>query len=563
MKKRIIFFVLIIILLSSLSFSLILRYDRYYNYKEVLNAIQKFKAKYPEFVKIEVIGKSYQGRDLWAVTINNPKTGKASDKPAMYVDADIHGNEIQGTEVTLYIMDYLLSNYGKIKKITKLLDRVSFYIIPIVNPDGRAVFMNKANTPSSSRLNKKPIDDDRDGLFDEDDYDDLDNDGNIVQMRKKVTPGTGYFKLSKKDPRIMESIKPGEKGDYILLGMEGIDNDGDGQINEDPLGGIDMNRSYAFNWMPPFIQWGTSDYPLQPSETAAIGRFLISHKNIAATQDFHNSGGMILRGPGASNKGRYPYMDIKVYDFIGKEGEKMLPGYEYMISWKDLYPVFGGFNDFSYRTLGILSFTNELYQAQQDFDKDGKVTREERMKWNDEILHGSGFVEWHHYKHPQYGDIEIGGWKKMTTRVTPGFQLEELCHRNGAFVIFNAYHLPYIKIKEVKKEKIGKKIYRITALIVNERMIPSRTSQAVLHNIGRPDFAYIKGKSIKVISGGIETNHQLKKYLPQKHTPNKIKISSIEGMGHKYIQWIIKGSGKISIIYSSEKGGEKSVKLKL
>ncbi len=563
MRKRFLIVLVLVFFISSLSYSLILRYDRYYNYKEVFNAIQKIKAKYPKFVKIETIGKSYQGRDLWAVTINNPDTGKASEKPAMYVDANIHGNEIQGTEVTLYIMDYLVSNYGKVKKITDLVNRVVFYIVPIVNPDGRAFFMDKPNTPSTSRANKKPIDDDRDGLFDEDDYDDLDGDGNIVQMRKKVKAGTGYLKLNPKDPRIMERVKPGEKGDYIILGLEGIDNDGDGKVNEDPAGGYDMNRTYGFNWMPPFIQFGTSNYPFEPSETMAIAKFLMTHKNIAATQDFHNSGGMILRGPGANNMGIYPFADVKVYDYIGKEGEKMLPGYDYMISWKDLYPVFGGFNDFSYRTLGIISFTNELYQAQQDFNKDGKVTEEERMKWNDEILHGAGFVNWHHYKHPQYGDIEIGGWKKMTTRIPPGFQLEELCHRNGAFVIFNALHLPDVKIKEVKKEKIGKNLYRITALVMNERMIPTRTQHAVMKNIGKPDYISIKGRGIMVISGGIEYDHQMKKYTPQKHHPEKIKIDSLGGMSYKYVQWIVKGKGDVRIVYESEKGGKRIAKIKI
>jgi len=89
MRKRILIAFVLVLFIASLSYSLILRYDRYYNYKEVFNAIQKIKAKYPKFVKIETIGKSYQERDLWAVTINNPDTGKASDKPAMYVDESI------------------------------------------------------------------------------------------------------------------------------------------------------------------------------------------------------------------------------------------------------------------------------------------------------------------------------------------------------------------------------------------------------------------------------------------------------------------------------------------
>jgi len=36
---------------------------------------------------------------------------------------------------------------------------------------------------------------------------------------------------------------PGEKGEYEILGQEGIDNDGDGQVNEDGIGGYDPNSS--------------------------------------------------------------------------------------------------------------------------------------------------------------------------------------------------------------------------------------------------------------------------------------------------------------------------------
>jgi len=555
-RKLFILFILVIFAVSSVTASLLLRYDRYYNYQQVIDAIEKLKNKHSKFIKVSEIGKSIQGRKLVVVTLNNPKTGPAESKPGMYMDANIHGNEIQGTEVTLYLIDYLLSNYGNNEKITNLMDRVCFYIIPMINPDGRAFFLDKPNNPNSSRYNKRPIDDDNDGIFDEDDYDDLDKDGNIVMMRKKVEPGTGNFKLDKNDKRIMRRVKRGEKGDYILLGMEGIDNDNDGRINEDPLGGIDLNRTYGFNWMPRFIQHGTSDYPFQDPETRAIADFLVSHPNIGATQDFHNSGGMILRGPGAKNKGRYPFKDVKIYDYIGEKGEKLLPGYRYLISWKDLYTVYGGFNDFSYKTLGIISFTNELYFSYQDFDKDGDVTEEERMKWNDELLHGNGFVEWHEYNHPTYGKVEIGGWRKLTSRVPPGFQLQDLCHRNASFMILNAFHLPKVKIKKIETEKIKNNIYRVRVLVMNERMISTKTQQAVMAKIGSPDYIFIQGENIKVISGGIETNSLLKKYSPQKINPGKIKVSSLDGMQAKYFQWIVKGNGKISIIYNSEKGGK-------
>ena len=47
----------------------------------------------------------------------------------------------------------------------------------------------------------------------------------------------GQYRTDPEDPRLMVRVKPGEKGEWTLLGDEGIDNDGDGKINEDLPGG--------------------------------------------------------------------------------------------------------------------------------------------------------------------------------------------------------------------------------------------------------------------------------------------------------------------------------------
>ena len=72
---------------------------------------------------------------------------------------------------------------------------------------------------------------------------------------------------------------------------------------------------------------------------------------------------MILRGPGAKADPPYPPQDLKAYDLIAKEGEKLLPGYRYFISWRDLYTVHGGTTDHFYNIMGALAFTNEMYNA--------------------------------------------------------------------------------------------------------------------------------------------------------------------------------------------------------
>ena len=67
--------------------------------------------------------------------------------------------------------------------------------------------------------------------------------------------------------------------------MEGIDNDGDGRINEDPVSGYDMNRNWAWDWQPNFVQSGAQDYPFL-SRKRAISAFVIEHPNLAAFQSY-------------------------------------------------------------------------------------------------------------------------------------------------------------------------------------------------------------------------------------------------------------------------------------
>src|SRR5205085_9685579 len=105
------------------------------------------------------------------------------------------------------------------------------------------------------RTGKKPMADDDDGLYDEDGPDDLDGDGNICQMRR-LDPN-GAWRVSPEDQRLMVPLQPDEKYEgprYTLLGEEGIDNDGDGLINEDGPGGYDLNRNWPAGWQPDGVQ---------------------------------------------------------------------------------------------------------------------------------------------------------------------------------------------------------------------------------------------------------------------------------------------------------------------
>ncbi|MFT7617847.1 MAG: hypothetical protein ACI97A_001486 [Planctomycetota bacterium] len=538
-------------------------FNRYYTHKEIGELLQKFKKTWPEFVEVESIGKSFQGREMWLLTLQNKQTGGEFDKAAMYIDANIHGNEIQGAEVCLYTIWYLLENYGKIERVTKLVDQRVFYIAPTVNPDGRDYWLAKANTSSSSRSGQRPIDSDRDGLFDEDPPNDLDNDGNITRMRKKVEKN-GTHKIDPDDPRFLVRVKPGKTGPYILLGSEGIDDDGDGRLNEDGPGGYDMNRNNPADWQPNYVQRGAGPYPFSEPEVRSIGTFFYAHPNIASVQSYHNAGGMILRGPGADYVPDYPRADLRVYDAIGKDGAKILPFYRYMILYKDLYTVHGGFVNFAAETLGIISFTNELWSESQRFQSADR-DRSDRVKFNDLVMMGSLYHDWKPFKHPVYGDIEIGGWTKESSRVNPRFMLEETCHRNAVFTLNQAEHMPTIEMTAEVIPGPTPATTTVRVVLENKELIPSRTALAAQKKIGLPDFLAIRSMSQADVVAASELSgpsHNEKRRAIIKDMSRLRLESGVGSKAKRTFEWILTGRGPFVISYKSEKGGKKDITLR-
>ena len=230
-------------------------WNRYNDHAGITEILKKIVKAYPGLARLESIGKSYEGRDLWCIAITDYSKGEAAKKPGMYIDGNIHSNEVQGSEFAMYTAWYLTENFNDNSFIKELLADKIIYIVPTINPDARDAFFKKPNNPNSPRSGVVPVDNDMDGLVDEDGYDDLDGDGNIVQMRRKNP--NGRYKIDPTNPNRMIALGPDEKGDYELLGLEGIDNDGDGQVNEDGAQfEYDPNRDWGWNWQPNNIQTG-------------------------------------------------------------------------------------------------------------------------------------------------------------------------------------------------------------------------------------------------------------------------------------------------------------------
>ncbi|MGB4292308.1 MAG: M14 family metallopeptidase [Bacteroidales bacterium] len=550
-------------------------WNKYYTNAGIYDLCNKLAKAYPNLVSLESIGKSYQGRDIWLLTISDKKAGNPDKKPGYWIDGNIHSIELQGTEMALYTAWYLCEMYNTNTFIRELLAERTFYIAPTINPDAREYFTSVGVPPRSGLA---PRDNDRDGLFDEDGPDDLNGDGEISQMRRKNPEGN--YIVDPKDNRRMIRVEPGQKGEYELLGQEGIDNDGDGLVNEDGPGGYDGNRDWGFNWEPNYIQSGADKYPFTFPENQAVRDFLLKHRNIAGAQSFHNSGGMILRGPSTQSGYAevYSRADDAVIEALGKTGEKILPGYRLLTIWKDLYTVYGGEVDWMHGAMGCFVFSNELWTPYLMFYD---TTNTDQYEFDRLLLFEDAFIPWQKINHPVYGEVEIGGFSKNYGRLHPGFLLESDAHRNAAFCIYNAYHLPKLEVTKVTVKNLGGGLKEVSATIENKRMVPTHSASNLRYKIDPPDYVYIEGAQ-SVLAGMIVENEDLNICREQKKNPARLEIENIPGylgggaqMGGGgfaggrspgaagssniiKVKWIVKGGDKYTVRVESVKGGTAS-----
>jgi hypothetical protein len=480
----------------------VLAFDKYHSASVIYTWMGRWSEKYPGLVDLYEVGKSFEGRPILQMTITNKKTGKDTDKPAAFFEGGRHSGEITGTESALWLAKYLIENYGKDPEVTHLLDTRTIYIKPINNPDGHNLYLN---TAQSNRSTVRPDDSDGDGLLDEDAPDDLDGNGVILTMRWKDEK-KGTLISDPKDPsgRIMKRV-PAGKGIY-MSSSEGIDNDGDGKINEDGIGGLDLHRNYPENWRPEeettgrgYSQRGAGEYPLSETETRAVVTFLLSHPNVYIVNSMDTSVPMHLRPPStsASEERMYPE-DLswyKIFDEIGKKITGYAKAGDVFKDYGGGEPLFGHGPDFGYWYFGAIWYGDEIWNGarNKDYNGDGVIDQLDMLRWDDEENDSLGFFKWKPAKHPVYGDIEIGGFDpKFFLQNPPSKHLEAWAGKEALFNLEMIKYLPElawesISVKKMKSYKTDSADYQLKVSFTNTGKLPTALKQAHLVKIVTDD----------------------------------------------------------------------------
>lgn len=493
--------------------AILAEYDssRYYRYAQLTAFLQAWAALYPGFCRLESLGCSPQGREIWQVTLTNQATGDDRAKPAYHINGQHHAGELTASAVPLYTVYYLLTHYGIDPAVTELLDTRTVYLLPRMAVDGAEWYLEHPQQLRSSPL-LYPEPEEPEGLRPED----VNGDGKVLQMR--IEHPDGGWRISQKDPRLMVRRRPEDReGQFYRLHTEGLimkrteagyQAAYDGRaIGPDPGGpyarerAFDFNRNYPTNWQPQHRQPGSGRYPFDREEVRALARFWVEHPNIGAAMSYHTYSGMNLRpSPLVADEKLNPF-DLRMYKLIG-EACSRITGYP-TVSVYDYFTMdyrperldVGSWLEWCYDERGVQGFEMELWAwpyitgvPKRPFKELKNLSDEQReeealmqLLWNDRELGGAGFSLWQPFDHPQLGGVEIGGWdSKYVIQNVPPKLLQQECHKNCLFTIQHALALPRLEIGEIRVEQVAARCFKLAVQVNNRGLLPTHVTEVAL-----------------------------------------------------------------------------------
>ncbi len=400
------------------------------------------------------------------------------------------------------------------------------YVVSELNPDGiRGAQRETGRNVAAAGV----IDADRDGRFNEDPPEDLDGDGKILWMRvKNPAAGSGLtaeYVAEDGDSRVMRKADraKGERAVYALL-PECRDADGDGLYGEDGFEGVELDRNFPYHW--PEFRDEAGKQALSEPETRGLADWLIGHPNIVGVVVYAPADNLVhvpAGGKDMDETGEAPATnhvldaDRGVYERVGEKFREITKQKEAPTRDNE-----GTLQGWAYAQLGVWSFSTPVWvrpdqlkqeekkeekreqpkvEKKEEAAKEGdpkpekvekptekpgpkKIDSEEGkwMSYSDGLVSAgkpAGFVDWKAFKHPQLGEIEVGGF-------VPGFRVDvaegevaRLAREQSKFVADLLERTPRLVVRPAIVEQLGAGVWRVNVEAVNEGKLPTRTAMGV------------------------------------------------------------------------------------
>jgi len=486
----------------------------YYGNKLLGRRLSSIAGANSSLVRVESIARSMRKRKVWLIELGRGTRRDRKTRPAMLVVAGIEGNDLIGCTTAVSWIEHLVEQYQDDAEVTELLRTTTIYVVPRLNPDAAEHYFAALKVETSS--NHKPVDDDHDGLLDEDGPDDLNEDGLITWMR--IEDPEGEYILDSNDERLLlkaDHLK-GEVGAWRYL-REGVDNDQDERWNEDGPGGVNFNRNFPYDYR--FFAEDAGVHQVSEAETRALADFVIEHPNIGIVVTYGSADNLSKAPEGAEPAGRREPMteihqdDAGYYRVMGELYREAL-GLKKELEGAS---VPGSFSDWMYFHRGRLSLAAKAWspavavelskaddienndpneqaegpeqkdsesepeksdkrpdkEAKKDEDKRNEQERKQ-LKWFDEHA-PEAFVEWRAIEHPDFPGLraEVGGYRPFALTNPPDEMVGEIAARHADFLTKAAQRLPRIGVRKAECRDLGRSVYEVEIQVENTGFLPT------------------------------------------------------------------------------------------
>ena len=461
----------------------ILPFEHFWRYDELIGFVNELAAACPDRLRLSTLGVSREGRAIPLLTITDPSTGAAEDKPAYLIHGNIQAAELSGAHAALYSARELLADPAA----APLLQRVAFYIIPRINPDGAEFVVTTSGRVRSrtDRSKREP-----NTLYQQD----MNADGLILTMRQEHPDGA--FVADPQDARLMIRRQREHAGPFYRLLPEGLiyEWDGSEQIKVEGRS-LDWNRNWSYDWRPEPEQGGAGDFPFSEPEMRALAEFIHAHANLFAVLGYHTGPGAVLRPPSTGSDNDLLEADWQVYMELGEFAAKCtgLPVYpvvKYHADNERDINLRGHFHNFGYHHLGLYVFefelgilessagisTAELFAAVSD-EQNEAIARRLMAWWDGQTEREQIYAPWTPHVHPQLGRVEIGGLllRHLAGRSLP--DLKRIAEGTYRFTLEHAARHPRIAIEEPLAEQVAPGIWRVRLRVANRGQFPTNVTE--------------------------------------------------------------------------------------
>ncbi len=533
-------------------------HSRFYRYDEFVGYLRGFANQYPRYATLETIGHSFEGRPIYVVVLTDIESGAAEDKPAFWIDGNIHATEVSASAVCLYMLEWLLTRAISDPDVAYCLASRTIYMCPRVNPDGAEWALADDPRFVRSSTRRYPFDEEPvRGLIEQD----IDGNGRILQMR--VRDDNGPWKEHPQDGRLLVRREPGDRGGrYYRVMTEGrlTNYDGSSLPIASSAQNLDLNRNFPAHWRQENEQEGAGPYPGSEPEARSLIEFICAHENICSGVSFHTFAGVLLRPSSQCPDDKMLPEDLWAYQKMGEKGAQ-LTGYPALSIHDDFayYPgkTIGGSFDWLYEHRGAFFWVVEIWNANEAagigkhdwihwFRDHPPEDDLKLLKWSDKELKGQAYHVWQPFDHPELGPVEIGGWDGFYAfrNPPPSRRLAEWA-RFPQWLLWQALLIPKLELREVEVKalsaSVDKTAWRVRVTVQNSGWLPSYvTKMALRHNLLRgvladlelPASATLLSPELRQQAGELEGWSNL-------HTAQSFWVGASASADRVRFEWIV------------------------